>query len=160
MKKSLLKLLFLTFLMTMIFGMAVLANETETPENEEIIEETSYDTGVVSDSYTLYYNDTNTVQHVVTFSVSCYYNVAWDEGYPGIVTDAVFSDITNGTDNGSSCIISKIYVSAGQSNGSRFIYYKLGNVPNRYIKVTISCDEWGQASLWAEIVALTNPSWQ
>ena len=92
MKKSLLKLLFLTFLMTMFFGMAVLANETETPENEEIIEEETYYVydADFSDTFTHQYHDQVNVPHTVKVGAMATASYAWDEGYDGWIMQAYF----------------------------------------------------------------------
>ena len=85
----------MAFLMTMLFGMGVLAAETETPENEEIIEEiesvtNEYHSGTFYGTYT----DRVNVVHYVTVSASCTATYSWDEGYVGWITSVIFNTPT------------------------------------------------------------------
>ena len=130
--------------MTMLFGMTVLANETETPENEEIIEEETY---YVYDrdfggNFTMYYKDGANVWHTVVANASCVASYGWNEGYSGWI-DSVYFYTISATIDGQACTISQETQSVYTSFAERK-YYVNGSAS--YIRIYLSIDEYGNAT--------------
>lgn len=147
MKKSFLKFLFLTFLMTMLFGMVVLAAETETPENEKVVEEiesvtNEYHSGIFYGSYT----DDYYVTHYLTVNASCTASYSWDEGLSGWLTSITFNTPSVTFDGVS---IPVYYYTQGMYTSFAYIEYRVNSNSStaKRIRVYFEVDEYGVTNL-------------
>ena len=142
MKKSFLKFLFLTFLMTMLFGMVVLAAETETPENEEIVEEQVY----YVNNDTIYFSQSLGSDY---FSGNVVLTYRYDESYWGVidsvtsvninyyVTDDYFVTYSGNISN----------LSLVPYSDSHVTYYGNFNVSTEHFIFYVSIDEYGDITV-------------
>lgn len=136
-KNKIFKVLAMVMILTMMFSVNVFATETQSmimPRSQ------GYD-GSFTENYSLPYSDELDNTHYLTYNAHCDYTVAWDEGYSGWVTDAVFS-VSNTKANGIVCSFNKQYVSSCKCNGTAKMDYKV-NYSDYYVRVYVSCDEWG-----------------
>lgn len=135
----------MTMMLTM-YNTNIYAAEVTTKEETVTVMETQGCNSNISEYFEWEYVDELGDVSTISFNAHCTYGVQWDEGYSGWVTDAVFS-VSNTKVNGSDRTFTKCYGVSQQNGSNKYMDY---SITSQYrIRVSLSCDEWGDVSLSA-----------
>lgn len=146
-KGKITKFITLAMVLSMAFSMTAFAAGTSTETTEKVARRTQSYTSSFSGPFSQSYVDNYGVWHLLSGSASCTATISWDEGIAGWISSAHFPTPNATIDN---ALARLTIFSTTKGIGSSYSYQEFKiNDRDKYIRSSISCDAYGDASFYA-----------
>lgn len=149
-RKKFLSLAILVAVLVMLFPVNTYAADGGSTDDGIMVLSDNIWEKTISQVVTVTYRDQFSVNHKLVFTVNCTAAGGWSEGNYGYVSEAVFLTPTDATVGVQKVTMEK-YGTAKKTSSTYYQDYIVNNSSVK-VRVTIQCDEWGDITIYGELL--------